>query len=200
MKKIFLIFLFLISHCAILNAQFDENAQSNLTLNLKAYLEGFWNGTTHVPDSISIYLEQPTAPFTRMDSTNVLLLSNGTSIATFALAPNGNYFIIVKHLNHFETASSVTLSFLSGVPVNYDFTTDSTKARGGNMKKVGNKWVFYGGDANGDGSVDGKDVNEFIPRMPPGLFDRRYDFNGDGWINALDVQILASNYGLTKAW
>jgi hypothetical protein len=173
----------------------------NLTLNLKAYLEGFWNGTTHVRDTISIYLQQSTAPFSLKDSTNVYFNTDGTSVSTFTNALNGNYYIVVRHLNHFETTSSVALAFTSGVPVNYDFTTDSSKARGHNMKKAGNKWVFYGGDPNGDGSIDGKDINLFEIYLPMPIHnDPRFDFNGDGSFDALDVQILVSNYGLTKAW
>ena len=196
MKKILLVVFIFIFNCSLLLAQSDYNNQSNLTLNLKCYLEGFWNGTTHVQDSINIYLQQPASPFNRIDSAGAFLSSSGVTNATFTNAPAGNYYIAVKHLNHLETWSSSALAFSNNSPVNYDFTTDSSKALGNNMKKVGTKWVLYGGDANGDGSIDANDLVNLIPM--PLHYDRRWDFNGDGFVDVMDVAIFSSNYGLTK--
>ena len=52
-------------------------ASQNLSLNLKVYLEGFWNGLTQVSDTAKIYLANSTTPFAFVDSAAVLLSSIG---------------------------------------------------------------------------------------------------------------------------
>ena len=167
-------------------------------MNLKGYLEGFWNGSTHVTDTVRIYLANGTSPYAFADTQKVVLSSTGSANLLFTTAAGGNYYIVIAHRNHLETWSRLPQTFTPGTPVNYDFTTDSAKAYGLNMKKVGSAWVLYGGDPNQDGSIDALDISIFIGQF--GL--QGYlscDFNGDGDVNALDVQIIASNYGLTKA-
>ena len=107
------------------------------------------------------------------------------------------YYIILRHRNHLETWSRLPQVFATGTPVNYDFTTDSAKAFGYNMKKVGGVWVIYGGDPNQDGSIDADDIPIFISQY--GLTGYlSCDFNGDNDVNANDVAIIVANFGLTK--
>ncbi len=170
-----------------------------LPLTLKFYLEGFWNGNEEISDTANIYLANASYPYSLSDSINNILFSpEGTLNAVFTKAQNGNYYIVIKHRNHLETWSADSISFITGIPVSYDFTISANKAFGNNMKQVGNVWVLIGGDPNQDGSIDAIDLPVFISQY--GL--QGYlscDFNGDGDVNALDVQILVSNYGLTKA-
>jgi len=170
-----------------------------LPLNLKVYMEGFWGGTSQVVDTMRIYLANSTAPYAYVDSNKLILSATGTTSPLFTHANAGNYFIVVKHRNHLETWSRLPQTFAPGVPVNYDFTTDSAKAYGFNMKKVGNVWVTYGGDPNQDGSIDALDIPIFIAQygQTGGYFS--CDFNGDGSVDALDVQIIVANFGLTKS-
>jgi hypothetical protein len=169
-----------------------------LAMNLKVYLEGFWNGTTQVVDTAHVYLASSSSPYAFADSQTVVLAANGTADVSFANASAGNYYIVVKHRNHLETWSRLPQTFVVGTPLNYDFTTDSAKAYGYNMKKVGSVWTLFAGDANQDGSVDALDVAIFITQFG-NLGYLSCDFNGDNSVDALDVQIFIGDFGLTKA-
>ncbi|HEY5123601.1 MAG TPA: dockerin type I domain-containing protein [Ignavibacteria bacterium] len=169
-----------------------------LTLNLKVYLEGFWNGTEQVLDTCKIYLANSTTPFAFVDSATVVLSTSGTAAPVFIKAVNGIYYIVVKHRNHLETWSKLAQSFVTNVAVNYDFTTAATQAFGDNMKQVGSVWVLYGGDANQDGEVSAFDIPIFIFQFGTQGY-LSCDFNGDGDVNATDVPIFRNNFGLTKA-
>jgi photosystem II stability/assembly factor-like uncharacterized protein len=171
--------------------------RNNLILNLKTYLEGFWNGSTMVPDTARIYIASASSPYGFLDSTTILLSATATATATFGLPPNGNYYVVVIHRNHLETWSRLTQNFITDVPVNYNFTTDSAKAYGFNMKKVGNDWVLIGGDENQDGSIDAIDVSDLIIQYG-NIGYLSCDFNGDGSVDAADVPYMIDNYGLTK--
>jgi len=170
----------------------------NLPLSLKAYLEGFWNGSTMVPDTISVYLAKAIAPFSYIDSAKVIITTNGTVPIVFTKAANDNYYIVVKHRNHFETWSKLPQTFATSITVSYDFTSGANKAYGDNLKQFGSVWVIYGGDANNDGSIDGQDVPIFINQFGTQGY-LVCDFNGDGDVNASDVAIISSNFGYTKA-
>ena len=170
----------------------------NLTLNLKVYLEGFWNGSSQVPDTTTVYLANPTSPFAFMDSAKVFLSTTGTALVNFTKAPNGNYYLVVNHRNHLETWSKLPQAFVTNVAVNYDFTTAANKAFGDNMKQFGSVWVLYGADANRDGSIDALDVFVFIGQFGNSGY-LSCDFNGDESVDALDVPIIIANFGLGKS-
>lgn len=169
----------------------------NLPLNLKVYLEGFWNGSTMTPDTISVYLAKSVTPFALIDSAKVIVGANGTAPLTFTKAINDNYYIVIKHRNHFETWSKLAQTFTTSISVNYDFTTAANKAYGDNLKQIGLVWVLYGGDANYDGSIDGQDVPIFINQFGTQGY-LVCDFNGDGDVNGSDVSVIISNFGSTK--
>jgi hypothetical protein len=170
----------------------------NLSLNLKVYLEGFWDGTSHVSDTTMIYLASSSSPYDFIDSAKGVLTSTGTTIVNFTKAPNGSYYIAVKHRNHLETWSKFSQSFVTNSTVNYDFTTAASQAYGDNMKQSGSVWVLYAGDVNQDGSVDAFDVVIFA-----GQFGNTgylcSDLNGDLSVDAMDVIIFVADFGLTKS-
>ena len=169
----------------------------NLTLNLKVYLEGFWNGSNQVSDSITVYLANSTAPHTFIDTAKLVLSSSGTCSPVFTKAANGNYYIVVNHRNHLETWSKLPQSFVTNIAIYYDFTTAASKAFGDNMKQVGSVWVLYGGDANRDGSIDAIDVPFIIAQFgTQGYLSA--DFNGDNDVNATDIALFVPNFGVTK--
>jgi hypothetical protein len=170
----------------------------NLSINLKVYLEGFWDGSSQVIDTAKIYLANSTSPFTFADSATVVLSSTGTANPTFSKTANGSYYIVVMHRNHLETWSKLPQVFITNTPVNYDFTTAADKAYGNNMKLSNGAWVLYAGDANQDGAIDAIDVGIFITQFG-NLGYLSCDFNGDGSVDALDVIIFIGNFGLTKA-
>ena len=168
-----------------------------LSLNLKVYLEGFWNGTNQVSDTVMVYLANPTTPYALVDSAKVVLSTTGTASMNFNRVTTGNYYIVVGHRNHLETWCKYPQSFVGGTPLSYDFTTAATQAYGDNMKQVGSVWVLYGGDANRDGSIDASDISVFILQFG-NLGYYGADFNGDGSVDATDIIIIVQNFGLIK--
>lgn len=171
---------------------------STLSANLKLYLEGFYNGSSQVQDTISVYLANPTSPWAFRDSTLALLQTNGNAMVSFQRAPDGNYYIVIKHRNHLETWSALPQSFSTGTPVNYDFTTASNKAYGNNMKQVGSVWVLYSGDINQDGFVDPEDYNAFISQFGKDGYISA-DLNGDTYGDGYDLPYLYPNFFKNKA-
>jgi hypothetical protein len=169
-----------------------------LTSNLKVYLEGFYNGSVQVRDTVKVYLANSTTPFTINDSSRVYLDENGIGTVSFEFAPNGNYYIVIKHRNHLETWSALPQFFQTGNIVNYDFTTGSNKAYGNNMKQVGSSWVLWGGDITQDGSVDPTDYNAYIPQFGKDGYISS-DLNGDNYADGYDLPILYNNFGKSRA-
>ncbi|MBE2257087.1 MAG: hypothetical protein IAE65_12915 [Ignavibacteria bacterium] len=170
----------------------------NLPTNLKVYLEGFWNGSYTINDTISIYLASSVSPFIKKDSLRAVLGTSSTLSVNFSNAINGNYYLIIKHRNHLETWSKLPQLFLTNSPVNYDFTISANMAYGDNMKQFGSSWVLFGGDPNQDGSIDAIDIPVFIGQYGTQGY-LSCDFNGDNDVNAGDVNIISSNFGITIA-
>jgi M6 family metalloprotease-like protein len=166
----------------------------NLTLNLKIYLEGFWNGTTQVTDTVKVYLANSISPYWYEDSSKVLLSTNGTGTFNFTKCPNSNYYLVIVHRNHLETWSRLPLVFVTNAPVEYDFTTAQTQAYGNNLIYSNGKWCIYGGDINKDGFVDGADMallDNDIYNYTSGRVIT--DLNGDQFVDGADMAILDNN-------
>jgi hypothetical protein len=144
----------------------DVAPRTYLTLKLKTYLQGFYNGDTMNPDTVKIILRNLNAPFNSIDSAKSVLDSNGLGLFNFINANSDScYFFEVKHRNHIRTFSSSMCRKLNGSPSNYDFTSSDTSAYGNNLIFIpGNisagGFAIYGGDINQDGSVDLIDVSE----------------------------------------
>jgi hypothetical protein len=182
------------------SASWTFRTVQTFTLNLKVFLEGFYNGATQtqVPDTVQILLAQGTAPFTFKDTSLALVGSDGMALSvSFAKAISGNYYIVIRHRNHLETWSNVAMYFSTGNPVNYNFTSSSTQAYCGNMKPVGSVWVLWGGDANQDGFVSPLDYDVYRPMFGYSGY-MNCDFNGDGFVDGYDLLILNANFGKSK--
>lgn len=180
------------------SSSFTFTTRQTFFLSLKVYLEGFYNGTTQVKDSMKVYLRNASSPFALRDSSNAIVDSTGNTSISFANATNGSYYIVVKHRNHLETWTAAPQVFATGNVTNYNFTDNITKAYGSNMKQVGSVFVLYGGDANQDGYVDPMDYTFFKSQF--GLSDyKSADFNGDGFVDGYDTPILYNNFGKSYA-
>lgn len=165
-------------------------------LTLKVFLEGFYNGTTQVPDTIKVLLAQNTSPFSGRDTCLAMLTSNGSITGvSFAKIPSGNYYIVVKHRNHIETWSANPMYFSTGNTVTYDFTNSQSKAYGNNMKQVGTVWVFFGGDANADGFVNAADYELYKVQFGSSGY-KACDYNGDSFVDGYDLPIQ-NNFGVS---
>jgi hypothetical protein len=168
------------------------------TVNLTALIEGFYEGSTMVPDSVKVELHSASAPFGKVDEAFTLLNSSGVGAAEFFSAPAEatNYYIVVKHRNSIETWSKSPGQSFSGGVINYDFTTAASQAYGDNLKLKSGKYCIFSGDVPlQDGLVDLtdeisviNDANSFA--SGPGLGT---DLNGDESTDLSDIIIVVNN-------
>ena len=132
------------------------------------------------------------AAFVRNDGFVVDL--DGISPVIITNVQEGNYYIVLKHRNHLAIMSSVIVN-LSSTGILYDFTSSQTSAYGtGSLKNLGGgKFGMWAGDANGNGTINSTDLNEYwIPENATN-YDYRTkpaDFNLDGNINATDLNLF----------
>jgi hypothetical protein len=176
------------------SAVWNFKTLNNLTLNLKVYFEGFWNGTSQISDTVKVYLAINSYPFGYVDSSEVLFSTNGTGILNFTKCPNNSYFLVINHRNHIETWSTLPQIFVTNIPVNYDFTTTQTQAYGNNLVYSNGAWCIYGGDINKDGFIDGADMaildNDLYNYVSGYVLA---DINGDEFVDGADMAILDNN-------
>ena len=198
---------------------------SNVTLNLKIFIEGFYSGgglmdnngsggclyVIQSPgasyadvDSVNVGAMEPTYPFSEVDNqTSMLHIDGGMSVIfNSAVIPGNSYFIRIRHRSSLETWSKNPVMF--NTITSYDFTTSSSRAYddGFNlpMKKVDNnpeRWAIFNGDINHDGTADALDMT--IEELHSNAGDFGYypsDLNGDGGSDALDMTIIENNSNL----
>ncbi len=180
----------------------------SLTVSIKCFIEGYWNGlggmfpvllnqfeptTVNACDTIDIELRNSNPPFSVVASTRSVLNQDGTASGSLS-GPPGNYYIAVKHRNALMTWSANPVS-VGPVPSVYDFTLASNKAYGNNMTEVASGiWAFYSGEINQDENIDLLDLS--VVQNDIQLFNYGYlatDINGDGNVDLLDSPLLESN-------
>jgi hypothetical protein len=153
--------------------------------------QGIGTSTTIV-DDILVELRHPTT-YALVTSTQAILLTNGTAACTFSTAPNGSFYVVVKHRNAVQTWSANPVSI--GATSSYNFTTAANKAFGDNMIEVEpGVWAFYSGDINQDGFIEAMDfplINNDNDAFAEGYLSA--DINGDGFVEAMDYPILNNN-------
>lgn len=192
----------------------DGSISSGLKLDIKVFLEGFFNQATgfmnkvkdvnpetgqtfekfagDIVDLITIELhEQGNYGHPVLVIDNVELLTDGTASFDIPAEFTADYYITVKHRNHLETVSKEPVSFAS-FNVEYDFTTAANKAFGNNMHQL-QTGVFglYAGDVAQTGTVvltDIVQVNAAARANDAGYIVT--DINGDGQVNLSDIIIV----------
>jgi hypothetical protein len=181
--------------------------QSSSLLNLTMFIEGYYIGastmspvkanqgigtSTTIVDDILVELRHPTT-YALVTSTQAILLTNGTAACTFSTAPNGSFYVVVKHRNAVQTWSANPVSI--GATSSYNFTTAANKAFGDNMKEVSpGVWAFYTGDLNQDDLIDLTDYSIWETdnnNFEFGNFPT--DLNGDGLVDLSDYSIWETN-------
>ncbi len=191
---------------------------TTITLNLNAFLEGFYSdintmratifdlGISTDPsetDTITVNLwAQSSLSNPNPDhSVQAVIHTDGTASMQFPLSVNGNaYFIAVKHRNHLETWSKLPVMFSS--TTDYDFSSSLAQAYDDGVNPpmatvAGGKFAFYGGDVNQDGGIDATDQGEVDNDVA--LFAFGYnttDITGDGSTDASDMQAVDNNLTL----
>ncbi|MBK8983825.1 MAG: peptidoglycan DD-metalloendopeptidase family protein [Ignavibacteria bacterium] len=166
-----------------------------VSLELKSYLEGRYNGINMQGDSITVLLRNALSPYVIIDQATVYSLPNGSSIANFHDANSGIYnYLVVKHRSSIETWSKTAMQFPNGFPLKYDFTDANTKAYGNNLKLKGGEYCIYSGDVNQDGVVDVIDVASVDNDLS--FFIQGYvvtDLDGDDFVDSADLAIVENN-------
>jgi hypothetical protein len=181
----------------------------NSELNLKLYIQAYWDGTSamlpvlanqfepttaNACDSVTVQLRDAIT-YGVVQSVKTVLNQDGTVACVFPPV-SGNYYVAVQHRNAIETWSSNPIS-ISSTPVSYDFTTAANKAYGDNQIEVSTGiWAFYSGDVLKDfaESIDLGDLNQVeteINNFSFGYFAE--DLNGDGNVDLGDTPFLEDN-------
>ncbi len=167
---------------------------SPLKLNLTGIIEGFWNGSTMVSDTVKTFLHNSSSPYARVDSGKIMLNTSGTGLVNFPNAAGGSYYIDIEHRNALRTWSGMPQSFTPGVTTSYDFTPAASQAYGSNMIYSMGKYVFYSGDPNHDETIDLSDIVLIFNDAT--VFTTGYtdtDINGDDFIDLTDITITFNN-------
>lgn len=177
-----------------------------LSLNLKAYIEGYYLGggymqpvllnqgvlgaTSNQCDSILIELHNSTWPYALIESKVTLLNTNGTISADFT--NTGSFYVVLKHRNGIQTWSKFPI-LIDGS--SYDFTTDASKAFGDNQILIApGIYALYSGDLNQDENMDLLDMSLLETEINNfGFGYLAPDINGDGNVDLLDSPIAETN-------
>ncbi len=168
---------------------------TSISLNINAGIEGFWDGTTQVSDTVTVELRSSVTPYNTIDVSKTVLTS-GTGFGTveFSSAPSGSYYIVVKHRNSIETWSASPLSMSAGGSYNYNFTTSASQTYGNNTVLNLGRYCNYSGDVNQDGFVDLNDIGDTYNGSSDFLSGYVVtDLNGDNVVNMVDVLIAYNN-------
>jgi hypothetical protein len=167
---------------------------SGRSLFLTALIEGFFNGSTMVSDTVTVELHNAGSPYALVESKKGVLNSSGAGSIGFTTAANGTpYYIVLKHRNALETWSASAQTFTSSV-LNYDFTTAASQAYGGNQQYKDGKYCLFSGDVTHDGSVDLSDLIDID--NDNSNFVSGYtltDVNGDGTVDLSDLIFVDNN-------
>lgn len=164
------------------------------TLNLTVLIEGLYNGSTSVQDTIVCELRNALNPEIVIQTKPSIISASGNTTIAFSEAVNSTpYYIVVKHRNAIETWSAMPVMFVSN-NLNYDFTLDNSKAYGNNLKLKNGKYCIFSGDVNQDGYIEINDLTLVFNNAVLGESGYKItDLNGDLIVNTADMNIVFEN-------
>jgi len=171
-----------------------SDVSTTTNLNLTVGLQGFWNGTTQVTDTVKCRLRNSIAPYNIVEVGTAVMNSAGNATFTFNSAPSGSYFIEVLHRNSLETWSGSPIALTTGGSFSYNFTTAASQAYGNNLILKSGKYCVYSGDANQNGIIDLSDVvnvNNASSVFTSGYVQQ--DVNGDSIVDLSDLILTLNN-------
>ncbi|MCY7361185.1 MAG: hypothetical protein LH629_03820 [Ignavibacteria bacterium] len=173
--------------------------EQRISLYLISKVEGFWDGTNTVDDTLKVYLRNSFAPYALKDSAKEVSGNFGATYC-FTNAPTGNYYIVASHRNSIETWSSLLVLLTRGDGDYYDFTDLVTRAYGSNTILKYGAYCFYSGDVNQDGIIDASDVSSVENDASIGLSSYvKTDVTGDDFVDAGDVSVVENNSSISVA-
>ena len=165
-----------------------------VTLTLTSLIQGLYNGTSMIPDTVTVELHSANSPYTLIESKKGVLNSVGVGTFNFQSAVNNiPYYVVIKPRNGIETWSATGISFSSS-SLSFNLTTGQSQAYGNNLVQKGGKWCIYSGDVNHDGYIDLSDL--IAVDNDNATFTTGYsvtDLNGDGLVDLSDLIIADNN-------
>ncbi|MBK8554163.1 MAG: hypothetical protein IPL53_25200 [Ignavibacteria bacterium] len=173
--------------------RYIEPSAGLLSLNLTVGIEGFWNGTTQVSDTIRCNLRNSVAPYNLVDQGIAVLNNYGYATVTFPTATSGNYYLQILHRNALETWSAAPVNVSSNV-TSYNFTTSASQAFRNNTLLSEGKYCNYEGDVNQEGNVNLTDQLQIYNASA--VFSTGYvvnDVNGNNLVDLTDIIITFNN-------
>lgn len=111
------------------NANFTIQSAANTVLNLRVFLQGFYNGGQTMDavlggantDSVTVELHNATSPYTLVHTAKSVINTSGYGNFTYPGSVAGNsYYIVVRHRNSLETWSKFPVLFSANT--SYSFT------------------------------------------------------------------------------
>ena len=171
---------------------YDVSTSTNL--NLTIGIQGFWNGSAQITDTVTCHLRNSVSPYNVVEVSKAVLNSSGNAVFTFNSAPSGSYYLEITHRNSLETWSGSPIAITAGGSVSYNFTTAASQAFGNNMILKSGRYCDYSGDVNQDGLVDLTDV--VIINNAASVFTTGYvvqDVNGDNLVDLSDLIVTLNN-------
>lgn len=181
--------------------QFNNMTQKSKLFASRVLIEGFYNPGTNLMrrDTMRFYMRHTSAPYDIIDSAQVYLNNDGTSLTSFSNLSDGIlYYIHLHHRNSIETWSSDAVSFDPlTYQASYDFTDSDTKAFGNNMRLVDNspvRYAIFSGDVDKNGSVEAFDLSSIDNDAAEFLTGYvQTDITGDDIVEASDLSIADNN-------
>ena len=174
------------------------------TLDVSLVLEGYYNPSTNkmfAKDTVRLHIREKTFPYSIVDS-SIAVIDTFSSQCNFVLSKvdSGSYYIVMKHRNSLETWSKSGGDLIRPtIYKSYSFSHLITQAFGSNQKQVDNapnKYAFFGGDINQDGTIDASDLSwvENDASVSAGGYIQS-DVTGDDFTDGGDVSIVENNVG-----
>ncbi|MDQ3022589.1 MAG: hypothetical protein M3R36_18785 [Bacteroidota bacterium] len=165
-------------------------------VNLGAWLEGFFNGSTMIPDTTYLEARQSTPPYALVETATSVLQSNGTATYPYCtLQCDVPYWFVLRHRNHVATWTNGAIQY--DCNLQYDFRTAASKAFGSNQVFVPGSpggFAIYTADVNQEGCVDLSDcalIDNDAANFVSGYVDT--DVNGDMIVDISDLSYCDNN-------
>ncbi|MBV6478413.1 MAG: hypothetical protein HGGPFJEG_01168 [Ignavibacteria bacterium] len=182
------------------NFRLDIAPKTNISLWMKAILEGYYDPITNImiEDTVRIEIHDYNFPYGLIDADTSVLNSSGIGNFYFSNINNfSEYYFVIHHKNHIESWSHSSPEKFNVCDKQYNFSDSITKAYGDNLKLVDTSPVSFAslsGDVNQDGVVEASD-NLAIDN-DAAIFSAGYlatDLNGDEVIDASDASLAENN-------
>ncbi|MFZ1322904.1 MAG: hypothetical protein WAT71_15210 [Ignavibacteria bacterium] len=138
--------------------KYNVQVETTVNLDLALNLEGFFDGSTMVGDTVTVNLRSQNSPYPIIVTEKAYVDATGNGTFNFTNAsPNTCYYYEVIHRNHIRTFSNSSCNTLNNNSNSYDFKSANTQSYGPNMIFVAGAnsgWATYTADVNQDDVVD----------------------------------------------